>query len=590
MNSGSPLIIRNMNSINADKEEPWIRRTFVPLLHKFIPITSWLPHYTLMYLLSDFIAGVTVGLMVIPQALAYASLAGLQNQYGLYSSFMGCFVYCFLGTSKDLSIGPTAILSLMVNLYGNPQNAPYTVTFTFYVGAILLLMGILHLGFLVKFISTPVISAFTSAAAIVIAMSQMKDILGLHNIPREFVPSIISMGKNIQKVNPWDILFGIVCMIILFLMRFLTKMVWVTETLPDDVHIGKIIARKVLWFLGIARNAIIVFFAIIIGYLLSENGYRAALTLSDDIDFGLPPFEAPMFHMHERNITASAGDMLNTYGIGLIIVPLISFMEAIAIGKAFSRINNYKIVPTQELIALGVANILSSFVSAYPITGSFSRTAVNSQSGVKTPFAGVFTGAIVLLAIQYLTPVFQYIPRACLGAIIIVAVLPMVDYKILRKIWYVKRLDLLPLVCTFIACFYSLEVGLLVGVAISLVILLYPMLYPSVDLDQKEITILKVNNGISFCGVEHVAETIESLIKSPERPIMILLDFSGVSNIDFTAVNELAAVFLETKANGVEIYLRNLKSHVRQLFLQADLQDYIVRNSIDRGSESAPLI
>ena len=166
----------------------------------------------------------------------------------------------------------------------------------------------------------------------------------------------------------------------------------------------------------------------------------------------------------------------------------------------------------------------------------------------------------------------------------------MVDYKILRKIWYVKRLDLLPLVCTFLACFYSLEVGLLVGVAISLVILLYPMVYPSVDLDQKEITMLKVNNGISFCGVEHVTEAIESLIKSPERPIMILLDFSGVSNIDFTAVNELAAVFLETKANGVEIYLRNLRSHVRQLFLQADLQDYIVRNSIDRGSESAPLI
>ena len=298
MHSESPLIIRNMSSINADKEEPWTRRRLIPLLHRFIPITSWLPHYTLMYLLSDFIAGVTVGLMVIPQALAYASLAGLQNQYGLYSSFMGCFVYCFLGTSKDLTIGPTAILSLMVNIYGNPQNAPYTVTFTFYVGAILLLMGILHLGFLVKFISTPVISAFTSAAAIVIAMSQVKDILGLHNVPREFIPSIISMGKNIEKVNPWDILFGTVCMIILFLMRWLTKMAWATEPLPDDVHICKIVSRKLLWFLGIARNAILVFFAIIIGYLLCENGYRAALTLSDDIDFGLPPFEVGIFELY----------------------------------------------------------------------------------------------------------------------------------------------------------------------------------------------------------------------------------------------------------------------------------------------------
>ena len=166
----------------------------------------------------------------------------------------------------------------------------------------------------------------------------------------------------------------------------------------------------------------------------------------------------------------------------------------------------------------------------------------------------------------------------------------MVDYKIVKKIWYVKRLDLIPLACTFLACFYSLEVGLLVGAGVSLIILLYPLTYPSVDLDQKEITVLKVNSGISFCGVDHVTKAIEDVVNSPERPIMILLDFSGVNDMDFTVLNELAAVFLETKSNGVEIYLRNLKSHVRQLFLQADLQEYIVRNSIDRGSERAPLI
>ena len=281
----------NMKSINADKEQFWSKRTLLPILHRYVPITSWLPNYTLTYLISDFIAGITVGLMVIPQALAYASLAGLQNQYGLFSSFMGCFVYCILGTSKDLTIGPTAILSLMVNMYGNTNEPTYTVTFTFYVGAILLLMGIFRLGFLVKFISTPVISAFTSAAAIVIAMSQLKDILGLHDIPRDFIPSIISMAKKIEQVKPWDILLGICCMIILFLMRYLTKLQWITEPLPDNAHVGRMIARKILWFMGIARNAILVFITIIIGFLLCDNGYGQALTLSDDIDFGLPPFE-----------------------------------------------------------------------------------------------------------------------------------------------------------------------------------------------------------------------------------------------------------------------------------------------------------
>ena len=285
------LPVGNMNSINADREQHWTKRVLVPFLHKYIPITSWLPHYTLTYLISDIIAGVTVGLMVIPQALAYASLAGLQTQYGLYSSFMGCFMYCLLGTSKDLTIGPTAILSLMVNIYGNPQEPPYTVTFTFYVGAVLLVMGIFRLGFLVKFISTPVISAFTSAAAIVIAMSQVKDILGLHGIPRDFFPSIISMAKKIKHVNPWDILFGILCMIILFLMRLIVKLKWITEEPQENSSIYRRIMRMILWFVGIARNAIIVFVTIIVGYVLSKCGYRDALTLSDDIDFGLPPFE-----------------------------------------------------------------------------------------------------------------------------------------------------------------------------------------------------------------------------------------------------------------------------------------------------------
>ena len=290
---GPGLLLANesMKSINGDKEPGWYKRNLLPFLHKYVPITRWMPKYTLAFLLSDFIAGTTVGLMVIPQALAYASLAGLQNQYGLYSSFMGCFVYCFLGTSKDLTIGPTAILSLMVNIYGNPKEPQYTVTFTFYVGAVLLLMGIFRLGFLVKFISTPVISAFTSAAAIVIAMSQVKDILGLHNIPRDFFPSIVSMAEKIKKVNPWDILFGVTCMMILFLLRLLAKWKWITEAPPDNIHICKNIIRKILWFFGTARNAFIVFISIIIGYILSDKGYQDALTLSDDIDFGLPPWE-----------------------------------------------------------------------------------------------------------------------------------------------------------------------------------------------------------------------------------------------------------------------------------------------------------
>ena len=279
-------------SVNSDMEDKTCyKKNIIPFLNKYMPITEWLPKYRPSHLIADFIAGVTVGLMVVPQALAYASLAGLQNQYGLYSSFMGCFVYCFFGTSKDLTLGPTAILSLMVNIYGNPENPVYTVTFTFYIGVILFGMGLFRLGFLVKLISIPVISAFTSAAAIVIAMSQVKDILGLHEIPRDFIKSIITMGKKIKDVNPWDILFGICCMVLLILLKFLSKVSWVRDPPTEGMSVIKIVVSKILWFLATAKNAVVVFISIIIGYILVKKHDRNILTLSEDIDFGLPPFE-----------------------------------------------------------------------------------------------------------------------------------------------------------------------------------------------------------------------------------------------------------------------------------------------------------
>ena len=256
---------------------------------RYLPITGWLPNYTLSNLQCDFVAGVTVGLMVIPQGLAYASLAGLQTQYGLYSAFMGCFVYCVFGSAKDVTLGPTAILSLMVAIYGNPSQPEFTVAFTFFVGIILLAMGILRLGFLVKFISVPVISAFTSAAAITIAVSQLKDILGLHNIPRDFIPSIITTFRSLEHINYWDIIFGLGCIILLVLLKQLSKIKW-REDENYQLPLIQRCARKFLWLVGIGRNAVVVLVSLLLAYCFVEQG-KNIFTLSDDIDFTLPPFE-----------------------------------------------------------------------------------------------------------------------------------------------------------------------------------------------------------------------------------------------------------------------------------------------------------
>ena len=259
---------------------------FTRLLFTYLPILTWLPKYTLYDLQCDFIAGVTVGLMVIPQGLAYASIARLTTDYGLYSSFMGCFVYCIFGTSKDITIGPTAILSLMVSTYNIPHCGDLAVLFSLYVGIILLFMGIFHLGFLVKFVSVPVISAFTSAAAITIACSQIKDLSGILYTSRAFFQNLIQQFKQIKSWNYYDLGFGIGCMIILLLMRQLSKLKWQAESMAPV----KMICWKFFWLCGIARNALIVIFSCLIIYILDIEKIPHYLTLVDDINFGLPKF------------------------------------------------------------------------------------------------------------------------------------------------------------------------------------------------------------------------------------------------------------------------------------------------------------
>lgn len=226
------------------------------------------------------------------------------------------------------------------------------------------------------------------------------------------------------------------------------------------------------------------------------------LTHVADITSGLPPLTPPKFTVKCQNMTTySFEGILSKFGSGLLVVPVIAFLEALAIGKAFSQLNQYKIRPSQELIALGVANIAGSFVSAYPVTGSFSRTAVNSQSGVKTPLAGLFTGVVVLIATAFLGRVFQYIPKACLGAVIISAVLPMISVSAIREMWRLKRVDLVPYLVTFFGCFYSLEVGLACGFLVSLMLVLYRVANPAVETTSEDITVLKLNDGLLYPGM-----------------------------------------------------------------------------------------
>uniref|UniRef100_A0A5G2R5I2 Solute carrier family 26 member 11 n=1 Tax=Sus scrofa TaxID=9823 RepID=A0A5G2R5I2_PIG len=462
-------------------------------MQKRLPFLAWLPNYTWYALKMDFIAGISVGLTVIPQALAYAEVAGLPPQYGLYSAFMGCFVYFFLGTSRDVTLGPTAIMSLLVSFYTFREPA-YAVLLAFLSGCIQLGMGFLRLGFLLDFISCPVIKGFTSAAAITIGFGQIKNLLGLQHIPRQFFLQVYQTFHNIGETRCMPALpgWGLPP----------PEVYW--PRYPEHAGFTGGLSLSVL-----ARNALVVSFAALVAYSFEVTGYQP-FVLTGKTPEGLPDPSIPPFSVATTNGTISFTQMVQGMGAGLAVVPLMGLLESIAVAKSFASQNNYRVDANQELLAIGLTNILGSLFSSYPVTGSFGRTAVNAQSGVCTPAGGLMTGerALVLLSLDYLTSLFYYIPKSALAAVIIMAVAPLFDTKILGTLWRVKRLDLLPLCVTFLLCFWEVQYGILAGTLVSVDSLPSPHRYPQVS--EGPVLILQPSSGLHFPAIETLREMVLS--------------------------------------------------------------------------------
>nr|XP_021495358.1 sodium-independent sulfate anion transporter isoform X3 [Meriones unguiculatus] len=472
-------------------------------LQRRLPILAWLPGYSLHWLRMDFIAGLSVGLTVIPQALAYAEVAGLPPQYGLYSAFMGCFVYFFLGTSRDVTLGPTAIMSLLVSFYTFREPA-YALLLAFLSGCIQLAMGLLRLGFLLDFVSCPVINGFTSAAAVTIGFGQIKNLLGLRNIPRQFFLQLYHTLVHIGDTRVGDAVLGLACMALLLLLKLMGKRM---PPPHPETPCGVRFSRGLVWTVTTARNALVVSFAALIAYSFEVTGYHPFI-LTGKIAEGLPPVRAPPFSVTTDNETVSFSEMVQDMGAGLAVVPLMGLLESIAVAKSFASQNNYRIDANQELLAIGLTNVLGSFVSSYPVTGSFGRTAVNAQSGVCTPAGGLVTGALVLLSLDYLTSLFYYIPKSALAAVIIMAVAPLFDVKIFRTLWRIKRLDLLPLFGTFLLSFWEVQYGILAGTLVSLLILLHSAARPRTQVSDGQILVLQPASGLHFPAIDALREAV----------------------------------------------------------------------------------
>ncbi|XP_071498153.1 sodium-independent sulfate anion transporter-like [Diadema antillarum] len=565
--------IRRKGSDYCSRER-WMQR---------FPFTSWLPKYRPRTAVNDLIAGLTVGLTVLPQGLAYASIAKLPSVYGLYAAIMGGFVYAIFGMAKDVSVGPTAIMSLLVSQYGTPlpedeelNDPTYAILLAFFCGIFQIIMGVLHLGFIANYISAVVISGFTSASAVTIAMSQVKSLLGIHFASETFILDLIETFKHITQTRWQDLTLGLSCIVALAAMRFMkNKAQCKLENLGKKAPMKSRVHWKILWVFGTARNAVIVVVAAAIAYGVHTHHEDNMFTIVGNVTAGLPALSIPSF---------GAENILGNLNVGLIVIPVLGFLENIAIAKGFARQNNYKVETNQELIALGSCNIGSSFVSGYPITGSFSRSAINNQSGVETQAAGLVTGVLVILSLAFLTPLFYFIPKASLAAVIMYAVVFMIDYHIVVDLWRVKKLDLIPLFVTFfLSLWLGVEYGTICGIVVDIILLLYPYGKPGFKTreDQEGVLIITLEQGLRYPAMGTLHNLLDDKGLLCEVPRSAIIDFSRVASLDYSVVEGLKDVVKSFRKKQLSIMLTGVKPGIHSMLDRAKIEGVKILDSVD---------
>ncbi|XP_032097314.1 sodium-independent sulfate anion transporter isoform X3 [Sapajus apella] len=548
-----------------------------------LPILAWLPNYSLQWLKMDFIAGLSVGLTVVPQALAYAEVAGLPPQYGLYSAFMGCFVYFFLGTSRDVTLGPTAIMSLLVSFYTFHEPA-YAVLLAFLSGCIQLVMGVLHLDSQAGCVTHPFLAVVSAPQSHPSHPSQLTHALILWDwveLGPARCPLLAGQGSCWTSF-PAPSLKASPLLPLSPSALDRSRTCWDCRTSP-----GSSSCKCTTPSSGSgrpARSALVVSFAALVAYSFEVTGYQPFILTGETAE-GLPPVRTPPFSMTTANGTISFTEMVQDMGAGLAVVPLMGLLESIAVAKAFASQNNYRINANQELLAIGLTNVLGSLVSSYPVTGSFGRTAVNAQSGVCTPAGGLVTGVLVLLSLDYLTSLFYYIPKSALAAVIIMAVAPLFDTKIFGTLWRVKRLDLLPLCVTFLLSFWEMQYGILAGALVSLLMLLHSAARPETKVSEGPVLVLQPASGLHFPAVEALQEEILSRALEVSPPRCLVLECTHVCSIDYTVVLGLGELLEDFHRQGVALAFVGLQVPVLRVLLSADLKGFQYFSTLEEAEK-----
>lgn len=550
------------------------------MIKKVLPILDWLPNYKKSYLSGDLAAGLTVGIMLIPQGMAYAMIAGLPPVYGLYASMIPQVIYALFGTSRQLAVGPVAMDSLLVAAgvsaiatVGSENYIALAILLSLMMGIIQVAFGVLRLGFLVNFLSKPVISGFTSAAALIIGLNQLKHIVG---IDLERNNNIFKIGwQAVEQINE---------------LHFITFAIGVA---------GIVLIKNIKKIHPSIPGALV---AVIIGIIIVQFGGLAEMGVQivGDIPKGLPEFSIPEY----------GTDKLNELIPISMTLALIAFMEAISVAKAIqsNHKGEYELDNNQEMIGLGMGNVVGSFFGCYPTTGGFSRSAVNEQAGAKTNLAAIISAVLIGLTLLFLTPLFYYLPKAILGAIIMVAVFGLIDFKYPKYLWNVKKQDFAMLLITFgVTLAFGIKEGILAGVAMSLVILIYRTTNPHIAIlgklpnsndyrninrfdeieTRSDVLVIRHDSQLFFANIDNFIDHLKKHIERKGTDLKFIVFHCGsVSSIDATALNRLEETLEELENKKIQFAFSGVIGPVRDFLQKAKFIETIGKHHffIDVGS------
>lgn len=536
-------------------------------LKHYLPFLDWLPTYRREHAVSDLVAAVIVTVMLIPQSLAYALLAGLPAQVGLYASILPLVLYALFGTSRTLSVGPVAVIALMtaavlapVAAAGSPEYIAGAVLLGVISGLMLLVMGILRLGFLANFLSHPVISGFITASGLVIAASQLKHILGVEASGHNLIEIGSSLAANIGHTHQPTMLVGVGALVFLVVSRKWLKPL--LERLGLGARVADLLT-KTAPILTVVVTTLLAW-----GFGLQAQGVGVV----GEIPRGLPEFTLPPMEW----------SLWKQLTVGALLISIVGFVESVSVGQTLAAKRRQRIDPDQELIGLGAANLGAGFSGGMPVTGGFSRSVVNFDAGAETPAAGLFTAIGIALATLLLTPAIAYLPTATLAATIIVAVGTLIDLPALARTWRYSRSDFGAMLATILlTLLYSVEAGLVAGVALSIGLFLYRTSRPHsavigrvpgtehfrnvlrhhVELCPK-VTFLRVDESLYFANARFLEETVMDLItRQPELRDLVLV-CPAVNQVDASALESLEAINERLHDAGVRLHLSDVKGPV----------------------------